>query len=293
MKSVCFAYSHSLRTDEAATAVLKNDFVVCTAGEWAKGVDLLGPRLQLLLEPKLFRYCDVWGASYHSVVDLPGGVPAWFPGPGDAWPIPRSDEGKAHAYYRGELFEAQFWNWFYALMRRYPHQAGIFVDDFRPEIRYWGLSPATMAMLQFLSEVEEESRLERIETSIRAMAAKQRPRAQEVCVNGTGLMNPTKGPRLHESIGKWTRLDDKLIGEGDWLLVKGLRPDGSWAKTLPSREDTGGYPGGTDFKTVFRHALELASKLDLVVGLCYETPPEGQSQCSVHPYTDPKTWESI
>lgn len=285
MKTAFFAYSHALREPDDISAALKNDYIVATAGEH-RHLGMAGNTWRLLVEPKLLRYMDVWGASYYKQVDSPG---AWFPGPGDRR-TPRFDEGAAFPYKRDEFYLGSMWRDCADLMAGHPEQAGIFADDFRPEVDYWDLSQATRAACRFEHPEREAYRLRQLETAVRAQAAIE---GQIVVVNGTGHPKQTEGPRLHESIGKWSRLDSPLIRKGDWLLVKGIDNEGGWAVTDPAREQSGGYPGGTSFLDVFRDVLDFAEQKDLVVALCCAKKDEGKSQCRAHPYMDPKTWESL
>lgn len=288
VRAVCFAYNGTFagaRLVELAD-VLANDVIVATchgydeARRHREAVTLLEQ-----LEPKLYRYVDVYGAGYYKASEA--GVPTWFPGAADLYPVKRYD-AKAHPYHRGRIFEQLWFKAIDQLLRDYPDQAGIFVDDFQGSIAYWGLTAQAHAELEIGNVDAELQRLKRIEIATRARASM---RHQHVIVNGAGA---TQGARLWESVGRWITLAELTAGagRGDLVLVKGLEPDGSsWARTEIAEH--GGYPNGTSFRTVFKDVLELAATRGLIVGLCYQTAPPGQSQCSRHAYTNPSTWSSI
>lgn len=293
MQSVCFMYGSNL----GGTALLRvqaNDNIVMTHSAFHRAVAEGIPDPDLF-ESKLFRYVNAWGASNFRAVD--SSAPTWFPCPGDAWPMPKI-RAKAYPYMRHERFRHFWFQWMFGILRAFPDQAGVFIDDFRPEVDYWGLSPAEENFLKIMDEGSEAERLDKIEVASRALAALQRRRdgsTQRIVVNGTGNQKALNGPRLHESIGIWSKLDSPLIRPGDWVLINGLKADGaSWAVTEPWMEASGGFSPGTSFMEIFSQALAKADDMGLGVALGYhERPRPGASKLSVHSYTDPSTWNQF
>ena len=262
----------------------------------SSSMDLLrtyGPEAFTRTLAKTYLYLDYWGCSYRTVAE--NNHPSWQLGPADIYatlPYVRADKGQ-FPYRMDQFHDQRFAEMCFAVLNSkvWAGCRGLFIDDFDPNVRWWGLDPDEQAIVwPFGSNRPEEMLV--MDAWLRALAGLRGKGAEGILFNGSAI---DKGYRLWESVGKWkSREDVESAKAGDALLVYGIASDGcSWAKV--TRDGTG-WPIGTSFKNVFHDCLMVADKKDLRIALAYAEKNVNAgfwSKCAPHEFSDPNTWGTI
>ena len=236
-------------------------------------------------------YMNAWGCAYPSVSYVD--VPTWQLGPRDIIPtMPYIQADRGQFPYRVTAhWPEQLAHYCFNVCNGYPGIAGLFLDDFTPNVFWWGLSDRYRDVVWpgWRADGYATDYMDKAERFIRVFAGL---RGKDVLVNGDARRH---GPRIFEAFGRWTGPGD--VAEhgrpGDYIVVKGLCSDGvSWGATVnePARS---GFPIGTSYLEVFRAAYNLAVEKDMGLALAYQTAPAGKSQYSEHGHWDPTTWEEL